>query len=117
MTSDEPFFFERRTGEKPGVEIFQLRGPLTLGNLFALQDAFHDQSPSATTIVDFAAVPYIDSAGMGIIINHYVHCQRCGCKLIVAGVNGRVKELFTLTKVDTVIPMAMSVEEAESRVA
>ena len=116
MTSNEPFSFERRTGEKPGVEIFQLSGPLTLSTLFALQDAFRSSPPPATTIVDFIGVPYIDSAGMGIVINQFVHCQRCGCKLIVAGVNGRVKELFTLTKVATVIPMAASLEEAEAQV-
>jgi anti-sigma B factor antagonist len=115
MASDEPLSIQRREGSKPGNEIFELSGPLTLPNLFALQDEFRNRPPCVSTIIDFSAVPYIDSAGMGAIINHYVHCQRCGCKLIVSGVSGRVKELFTLTKVDTVIPMAATIEEAESR--
>jgi hypothetical protein len=54
-----------------------------------------------------------DSAGMGAIINHYVHCQNKGVQLIVAGVNSRVMELFKMTKVDTVIALAGTVEEAE----
>jgi anti-sigma B factor antagonist len=117
MASDEPLSLHRREGAKPGNEIFELSGPLTLRNLFALQDEFRNRPPCTNTIVDFTAVPYIDSAGMGAIINHYVHCQRCGCKLIVAGVNGRALELFKLTKVDTLIPMAANVAEAESQLA
>jgi anti-sigma B factor antagonist len=117
MPKDEPLSVQRREGAKPGNEIFELTGPLTLSNLFALQDELRNRPPCAGTIIDLSGVPYIDSAGMGAIINHYVHCQRCGCKVIVAGVNGRVKELFTLTKVDTVIPMTATVEEAESGLA
>jgi anti-anti-sigma factor len=56
----------------------------------------------------------MDSAGMGAIVNHYVHCQHRSARLIVAGVNSRVMELFRMTRVDRVIPLAASVEEAEA---
>jgi anti-anti-sigma regulatory factor len=49
------------------------------------------------------------------VINHYVHCQNGGARLVAAGVNSRVMELFKLTKVDTVIPLAGTVEEAEAK--
>jgi len=52
---------------------------------------------------------------MGSLINYYVHCEKNGITMIVAGVSSRVMELFRLTKVDTVISLAGSVEEAESR--
>ena len=51
---------------------------------------------------------------MGAIINYYVSCQRHGRKLIVAGVNPRVMELFRMTKVDALLTLASSVAEAES---
>jgi len=35
--------------------------------------------------------------------------------MVAAGVNSRVMELFKLTKVDTVIPLAGTVEEAEAK--
>jgi anti-anti-sigma factor len=117
MAADESFSFSRNEGKTPGVEIIHLTGPLTLRNLFAFQGDLRGNAPCAATILDLTAVPYIDSCGMGLVINHYVHCQKCGCKLIVAGVNNRVRELFRLTKVDTIIPMAASVEEAESLIA
>jgi anti-sigma B factor antagonist len=56
----------------------------------------------------------MDSAGMGAIINYYVSAQRRGHKLIAAGLNFRVIELFKLTHVDSLIPMAATAEEAES---
>jgi len=57
----------------------------------------------------------MDSAGMGLVMNHYVHCQTRGAKLIIVGVNQRVLGLFQITRVDTVLTVAASVEEAESR--
>jgi anti-sigma B factor antagonist len=117
MATAESFSFSRNEGKTPGVEIIYLTGPLTLRNLFAFQDDLRGSPPCANTIFDLSAVPYLDSCGMGALINHYVHCQKCGCKLIVAGVNRRVLELFRMTKVDTIIPMAASVAEAESQLA
>lgn len=67
------------------------------------------------TIFDLAGVPYMDSAGMGVIINYYVSTARRGHKVIIAGTSDRVMELFKLTHVDTVISLAASVEEAEAR--
>jgi anti-sigma B factor antagonist len=55
----------------------------------------------------------MDSAGMGVIANYYVSATRRGQKMVVAGTTPRVLELFKLTHVDTVIPLAASVEEAE----
>ncbi len=52
---------------------------------------------------------------MGLIMNHYVHCQTRGGKLIVAGANSRVLDLFEVTKVNTVLPLAASVEAAEAK--
>ena len=52
---------------------------------------------------------------MGTIMNYYTHCQGKGVKLIVAGVSSRVMELFRMTRVDTVMTFAPSVEEAEGR--
>ena len=66
------------------------------------------------SILDLTDVPYLDSAGMGAIVNGYVHCQRKGAQAIVAGVNGRAMELFVLTKVHTIVPMADSVEKSAS---
>lgn len=52
---------------------------------------------------------------MGLVMNQYVHCQTKGLKLIVAGANNRVMDLFKITKVDSVLPLAATVEHAEAQ--
>jgi len=116
MAIDDPLTFERKEGNAPGTLIFRLTGPLTLRNMFDFQTQLRNTEPPAVTILDLTGVPYMDSAGMGLVVNHFVRCQGKGVRLIAAGVSPRVLELFKLTKVDAVIPMAANVEEAEARV-
>ncbi|HKR28270.1 MAG TPA: STAS domain-containing protein, partial [Acidobacteriaceae bacterium] len=103
-------------GQAAGCRILRLNGPLTLQGVFAFQNALR-ADPPASLILDLSGVPYMDSAGMGAIINYYVSCQRNGRKLIVAGVNGRVLELFRMTKVDGLLTIAPTVADAEAAIS
>jgi anti-anti-sigma factor len=114
MAHDAPITFERKEGSAPGTLILTLNGPVTLRNLFDLQTQLRSAELPKVFILDLSGVPYMDSAGMGAIINHYVHCQSHGCKMIAAGVSPRVHELFRMTRVDSVIPQAPSVEAAQA---
>jgi anti-sigma B factor antagonist len=114
MAIDDPLVIERREGKSPSTLIFQLTGPVTLCNLFELQDQLRSGDQPKAAILDLKAVPYMDSAGMGAIINYYVHCQNKGVKKIVAGVSSRVMELFKMTRVNTVITLVSGIEEAEA---
>jgi anti-anti-sigma factor len=55
----------------------------------------------------------MDSAGLGLIVSHYVRCQDRGVRLVVAGVSPRVVQLFEMTKVDGFFPRIATVEEAD----
>lgn len=114
MLTDSPLTFDRKEGKNPGTQVFSLSGPLTLRNLFELQNQLRSATPPALTIIDISGVPYMDSAGMGLVMNHYVRCTTRGARLVVAGANNRVMDLFRVTKVDTVLPLAATVEEAEA---
>jgi anti-anti-sigma factor len=114
MAMDDPLVIERKEGKAPGTLIFLLNGPVTLRNLFDLQGQLRSGDLPQVAILDLSGVPYMDSAGMGAIMNYYTHCQGKRVKLIVSGVNSRVMELFKMTRVDTVIALAPSVEEAEA---
>ena len=114
MALDAPLTIERKDGKEPGTRILVLNGPLTLRNMFDLQAELRSQPEPVLSILDLSGVPYMDSAGMGLLINHFVHCQGCGARVIAAGVSPRVLELFKMTKVDSVIPQAASVEAAEA---
>jgi anti-sigma B factor antagonist len=99
-------------GQAVGSRILRLSGPLTISGLFEFQSTLRNDPPPAL-ILDLTDVPYMDSAGMGAIINYYVSCQRAGRKIVVAGVNGRVLELFKMTKVDVLLTIVDTVSAAE----
>lgn len=119
-----PFTIARKGGKAPGTVIFHLHGPFTARDMFgtlapiALHNMLSFQSTPggelpALNILDLTDVPYMDSTGLGKIVGHFVHCRGMGVRLIVAGASPRVLELFKLTKVESVIPMTATVEEAD----
>jgi anti-sigma B factor antagonist len=100
-------------GKSPSVRVLRANGPITLQNFTTLQAEFLKlQVP--VTILDLSKVPQMDSAGLGVILKYYVAAQKRGHKLIVAALNERVLDLFKLTRVDSLIPIAATVEQAES---
>lgn len=108
----EPLSFETSRGASESVRILRISGPLVLQNIFELQNELSKDTASVT-IFDLTAVPYMDSAGMGVITNHYVSAMRRGGKVVVAGASPRVFEIFKITRVDTIIPMTATVADAE----
>jgi len=75
MLTDGPLTIDRRDGRIPAPGLFSLTGPLTLRNLFELQTELRGSAPPPLTVIDLSAVPYMDSAGMGLVMNTYVRCQ------------------------------------------
>jgi anti-anti-sigma factor len=114
MLSDAPLTIERRPGKTADTLIYSLTGPLTLRNMFEFQAELRGKPAPRLTIFDISAVPYMDSAGMGLVMNQYVHCQTKGAKMIVVGANSRVMDLFEVTKVSTILPLKATLEEAEA---
>ncbi len=116
MAIDGPLQIELEHGTTAGTLIIRLTGPLTLRNIFDLQTQFRTMEEVSLTILDLSGVPYMDSAGMGVVVNCHVHCQSRGGKLVAVGVSSRILALFEMTHVDKVIAMAPTIEEAEALV-
>src|SRR5271165_7213936 len=103
---------EARDGARPGQRVVVLTGVLTISTLFAFQDFTHADK-SETLILDMSGVPYIDSAGLGSVISAYVSRERAARKLVLAGVNDRVKMVMTVTGVEQLFKIYPNVAEAE----
>ena len=116
MQKDDPLQVDVQDGSSAGTRIFRFTGPVTLPNVFTFQNALRTGEHPGVAILDLTGVPYMDSAGMGAVINYFTHCQRNNIRMLAAGVNSRVAELFKMTGVSTVIPMTESVTEAEARI-
>jgi anti-anti-sigma factor len=119
---NSPFSIERKEGKAPGTVIFRLCGPFTARDMYGsltpidLQNMLDFQSapePPVLNILDLTEVPYIDSTGLGMIVRHYVRCQGKGVRVIAAGANARVLELFKLTKMEGVIPTSSKVDDVD----
>ena len=87
MAIDGPLQIAREDGKAPGTLILRLSGPLTLRNIFDLQAQLRNAKATPVTILDLTEVPYMDSAGMGVVVNFHVHCQNLGGRLIAVGVS------------------------------
>ncbi len=120
-----PFSIQRRPGKSPGTVILCFCGPFTirdaysslppgeLNRILGLEPAPGEEPPKLN-ILDLSACPFMDSSGLGIIATHYVRCQKQGLRFIVAGLSPKVREVFRITKMDKVIPIAATVDEAEN---
>jgi anti-anti-sigma factor len=100
-------------GAKEGALILALDGPFTLGNMFELQSELRTLN-SPCLVMDLSAVPYMDSAGLGVIMNYFVWAQSHGRKFFLTGVSDRIRALFEMARVDNVLNVCEAVEAAEA---
>ncbi len=111
--NDKALTYTSSAGTKEGTVILKLVGPLTLGNMFTLQNDLRAMKP-ACLIVDMTDVNYMDSAGLGVLMNAFVAADDGNRKFLLAGVNQRIMSLLEMTKVDQVLKLFPSVEAAEA---
>jgi anti-anti-sigma factor len=117
-----PLAVELVAGNAPGTVIFRFNGPFTARAVFAAQSpeafdkmfALEPAAPATTHIFDLTQVPYMDSAGLGMVVRHYTRCQSNGVRFVAAGATPRVLELLKVTRVNTVLPLAASLAEADT---
>jgi anti-anti-sigma factor len=110
---NEPLTFDVVPGVLPEIRIFRLHGPITLSNLFDFQKILMGGTEKIT-ILDFTESEYIDSAGLGVILNYYVSGKRHGRTVRLVAVNYRVAELLKLTGANTLIKTYDSIAAAEA---
>jgi anti-sigma B factor antagonist len=110
---DEPLTYSYTQGKNDGTMVLKLVGPLTLSTIFGFQNELRSMTPQVL-ILDFSETPYMDSAGLGLVMNSYVSALDHGRKLLLAGVNERVSELFKMTRVQGVLVSFATVEAAEA---
>ena len=60
-------------------------------------------------LVDFSEVSDVGSAGIGFIVGVYTSTRDSGGHFILVGLKPRVREVFDVTSVSTVIPLAADV--------
>jgi anti-sigma B factor antagonist len=87
------------------VTILDLKGKITLGDGDeALKDKINSlvQQNRRRILLNFADVPYIDSAGLGEVVRTYTTVSRQGGQLKLVNLTKRITDLLSITKLLTV---------------
>ncbi|HVF19635.1 MAG TPA: STAS domain-containing protein [Mycobacteriales bacterium] len=70
-----------------------------------------DDEPAAV-VLDLDAVPFLDSTGLGVLVAAYKRATALGIPLRLARPRRIVANALTLVRIDTVIPVHDTIEDA-----
>jgi anti-sigma B factor antagonist len=81
----------------------------------ALRESLHEcgTKHAARVIVDFSAVPYVDSSLIGVLLSANASITKRGGVIALVGMNDAVQQVFTLTKMHLVFPLYETVAVAK----
>jgi anti-anti-sigma factor len=102
----------RDLGATGSTSILRLHGPLSLATVGVLVENLREIG-NVDTVIDVSYVPYIDSAGLGTILSHWTQTKRTGHRFALTGCSPRIDLLLDITKVNTILPMFGTAEEAD----
>jgi ABC-type transporter Mla MlaB component len=119
----EKFSIERIEDLAPGVLIYQFSGPFAANDMYrslkpiVVLNIFDfkplpGKEPYSLHVFDLTQVPTIDSSALGLVVSHFISCRNKGIRVIAVGVSANVLQLLKFTKLDALIPMAATVEQA-----
>ena len=85
----------------------------------AFEQRLHDLLTSGhrSIIVDLTAVDYMDSAGVRALVRGYTTAHRTNATILFACAGPRVERLLHLTRLDRVLRLCGSIQDAEAAAA
>lgn len=110
---DQPLNVVTKDGAREGTLILELHGPLTLNNMFGFQEQVRAMT-NPVTLFELSDCTYMDSAGLGVLMNFYVSAERHGRKMGLVAVNDRIMALLELTHIAPLLKCFPTVEAAEA---
>jgi len=108
---DAPLNITTSPDSNDAATVLVLDGPIVIAHLFQFQTRLREHT-TPKIVLDLSGVPYMDSSGLGAILNSHVSAQKNGRALLLAGVNERVHALLQLTKVDAILKIYPDVATA-----
>ena len=102
-------------GARPGEKIMVLEGVLNAETASQFHDAARKGEPP-TLVVDMSRVRYMDSSCLGVLIGAYASYERNCRRMLLAGLNDRVWEVFRICKINDVFTRYATVADAERTV-
>lgn len=104
-----------RTTTDSGVCILRLQGRIGLGpSLQQIERALAEliESQSKRVALDLSGVTFIDSSVVGTMVMCANKIKASGGTLVLAGPEGVVRQTLTLCRIDKIVPLFASADEA-----
>lgn len=97
-----------------GIAIFRLSGKLNMVNAGALRDEIAEQIAAGHNkiAIDMSGVNFMDSSGLGALINGLKGTRQVGGDLRIAAPVEQVRQVLKITNLDRVIQTYASAGEA-----
>jgi anti-sigma B factor antagonist len=98
-----------------GVAVVTVSGRLVLGAEVERLDTVLSElltKEQKRIVFDLSAMDYADSSGIGTLVSCITKVRKAGGELRVAGVNPRIRRIFKMTGVDTLMSMYPTLAEA-----
>lgn len=105
---------ELKIRKQGDIYIIDVSGDMDLYNTNQLKELFMKMLAKniESFIINLENVSYIDSSGVGTLINIFSTVKQKNLKFYLANVHGTTKKVLELTKLMGFFPIAPSVEEA-----
>lgn len=119
MTVSDRLPFDLVISEEQGCQVFHLRGRLMdQQQADRLMAALDEQLTKGHkyVVLDMSELQYMNSTGLNILINVLTGTRKAGGDTFIAGVSSSVRQLFIVTKLDTVFNMTDDVPSAVARI-
>jgi anti-sigma B factor antagonist len=98
-----------------GVAVITISGRLALGGDTERLDASVKSlllKGVQKFVLDISALEYVDSSGIGMLVACLTNAKKAGGDLKLVGANPRIKRIFSMTGVDSIMSMYGTVAEA-----
>lgn len=99
----------------PGATVLQLKGKVSIGREsqqleWTIEDLL--KRGAKRVVFDLSKLEYIDSTGVGIVALCAGKLNQAGGALRLAAPQGIVQQVFKVVRIETVVPVLPTVEEA-----
>jgi anti-sigma B factor antagonist len=110
---------EATTRELPGAAVIELSGEVDGSAATVLTDAYQravtaDSDPG-TVVLDFAAVDYINSTGIALIVSVLARARAERRKVVASGLSPHYREIFDITRLSDFIELFPDLDHAVSQ--
>lgn len=108
--------FELQVSGQEGTKIFHLKGRLMdqhqADQLMAALEEHLADADKVNVVIDLRELQYMNSTGLNIMISVLGRSRKSGGEVIMAGPTAGVRQLFSVTKLDSVFRIADDLEAA-----